>query len=396
MTDVARAKAAVLRELRQTLLADEKRHHDARVESHDEYRELTIERAALAQYTSEQREAGPTAEGDEELRARRAAFEEKEEQHLERERRLAADERRLAERQLELEEKERRSLEQWQEQVDGLEQQQRQVERRSEDVDRQVDIVRQEGIKAKNLLKAQIQLLEKYGITPERRYLNEILKKIRRLVEARPHKPKVFISYAWYSQGSKELESLQRRLYQLRRDLLTVGVDRVFFDEANMTGNLKNCMREGMAESDIVLLIGTPRLKERAEEQQENGKPANNLQFELEQIAKRCRDDKNFLMPVLFDGQIGFSFPMQICCEGFALAIFDNLIRAVDCKSDRAYGLTLVGTRPLGIIPAIFGFSDTDEQYQDCLDKVWNGVWGKAVAGLRVVSTVAFTPVHLS
>jgi hypothetical protein len=376
MAQAARAKAAVLRELRQKLLAEEKSLNHARVEAQDKYRELAIERAVLAGHPSQPTDARAAGGGEEDaelMQARRAAFELKERDYYQRERQLAARERRLAEGQVELQERVRSSVEQWRGQVDGLEHQLRRMELRFEDADKQVGVVKQEGIEATNLLKAQIEVMEKYGITPERRYLNEVLQKIRRLVENRPHKPKVFISYAWYARGSKELESLQKRLYQLRRDLLTAGVDRVFYDECNMTGNLKKRMREGLAECDVVLLIGTPQLKKRASEGAESGMPANNLQFELGHIAERCRDKHDLLMPVLLDGQIDTSFPNKIRCEDFAVTIFNNLIREVDSTNDLAYGLTLVGTRPLGIIPAMFGFSDADDQYQDCLDKVGRG-----------------------
>jgi hypothetical protein len=127
---------------------------------------------------------------------------------------------------------------------------------------------------------------------------------LRGLATRHDSQVRVFLSYAWYS--GKENAALQGRLKQLKLWLQMAGVVNVFLDvSGDMWGDLNHTMSKAMAEADFCVSVGTLRLKTRAEETGNR----NNVQYELGLVWKRCQSSPNFLLPVLFDGDFGQSFP---------------------------------------------------------------------------------------
>ena len=100
--------------------------------------------------------------------------------------------------------------------------------------------------------------------SPEHQTFEKLLVEVKALMQKKNIKsPSGFISYAWPSD-SEELKILQAWLTQLKKDFAQLGID-IFLDIENMNGNMRECMRL-INEKDFVLLIGTPRFKERAEQ----------------------------------------------------------------------------------------------------------------------------------
>lgn len=72
-----------------------------------------------------------------------------------------------------------------------------------------------------------------------------------------------FISYAW--ENGEDNVKLQTWLSDLKEDLEMVGI-KTFLDIDNMHGKMKPRMEENIEQSGFVLLIGTPKFKERVEQ----------------------------------------------------------------------------------------------------------------------------------
>jgi hypothetical protein len=93
----------------------------------------------------------------------------------------------------------------------------------------------------------------------------------------------VVFSYTWYSPATGEMNlQLQAWLRQLRVDLQHAGI-MAQLDVTRLGGHIEGYMSEGIRQSDVVLVIGTPRLKERW------AQGPNNLTFELNQIPLKKR-----------------------------------------------------------------------------------------------------------
>jgi len=97
--------------------------------------------------------------------------------------------------------------------------------------------------------------------------------------------PQIFISYAW--EGDKaSLARQQRHLLQLSHDLTTLGFP-TWLDIERMTGDINEQMAGNIANSRVVLVIGTPRYTERAAQN-------TNVQKEFTAISKKAEEDLNF------------------------------------------------------------------------------------------------------
>ncbi len=155
-----------------------------------------------------------------------------------------------------------------------------------------------------------------------------------------------FISYAWEDEstpsGKEANEKLQGTLERLADDLKKVNVE-VFLDVKKIQGNLKKCMQENVKRSDYLIVIGTPRYKERV------GQEATNVAFEFKEIRRKIKAEKekgraHILLPLLYSGDFGASFPKKV---------MKHLIR--DIRDPVNYYHVLVGNKkPLGLVPHMY------------------------------------------
>lgn len=113
---------------------------------------------------------------------------------------------------------------------------------------------------------------EPYAITEpklsySRQIFNDFLKDVKPLLEGQKSKPKVYISYAWESlktkEGIDENKKLQDRLICLQKDLEFLGIE-AFLDVKFLYGEMREQMSRNIENADFVMLIGTPRLNQRA------------------------------------------------------------------------------------------------------------------------------------
>jgi len=94
---------------------------------------------------------------------------------------------------------------------------------------------------------------------------NKYLSSIKKILQqAQVNPPPCFISYAWESD-KEDNKKLQTWLSRLKEDLELVGV-KTFLDIYNMHGHMRSCMESNISQGGFVLLIGTPKFKERAEQ----------------------------------------------------------------------------------------------------------------------------------
>lgn len=99
----------------------------------------------------------------------------------------------------------------------------------------------------------------------ESQKLKKYLSSIKQILQqAQINPPPCFISYAWESD-TEDNKKLQTWLSRLKEDLDLVGI-KTFLDIYNMHGHMRSCMESNISQGGFVLLIGTPKFKERAEQ----------------------------------------------------------------------------------------------------------------------------------
>lgn len=113
----------------------------------------------------------------------------------------------------------------------------------------------------------QLQIFQKYGLPPKVKVFQEFLTYCKRdFKRENLLSPKIFISYAWEDSripGGKEAnENLQKWLNTLTKNLQKIGAS-VFFDLDNLSGNLRDSMRNNIEKSNFFILVTTPRWKQR-------------------------------------------------------------------------------------------------------------------------------------
>jgi len=182
--------------------------------------------------------------------------------------------------------------------------------------------------------------------------------------------PYGFISYAWEPIVEKN-QTLQYQLQRLKRVLVASGVVDVFLDVDRMDGDLNQAMRDNLARANFVVLVGTPRLKERGEQV---AAAPNNLQFELGEIAKRVatKAETGFkFLPILFEGSFRDSFPAR--SEIFNVDVSGTMI--YDLREDHEHMIErfvltgLTGCDPLGelkckgLLGVVHGLDDANAAY---------------------------------
>jgi HEAT repeat protein len=155
--------------------------------------------------------------------------------------------------------------------------------------------------------------------------------------------PTCFISYTWETD-TKATKALQARLLQLQKDLQVLGV-KVYLDITHIDGEMGHYMREGILESDYVLLIGTPSLKQHLEN------PATNIALEWHYIQAKCQTNPKALIPLLFAGDFDTAFPPGV--KQFLIRDFRN-------REDYYQRMTQL-VDPLGLIPSLYGLHKGEE-----------------------------------
>lgn len=147
--------------------------------------------------------------------------------------------------------------------------------------------------------------------------------------------PQVFISYAWphrrYSSFDVE-QDIQAWLLGLHARLTQLGV-KVLFDikSMNLGTNIDAFMKEGIACSDKILVIGTETYRTRSEEKKSNGDPTNvavEVNFIREKVADKGTD---CVIPILYSGEFWTALP-ELGIGGKKLQIIGT-----DCHDEFLY-----------------------------------------------------------
>ncbi len=214
------------------------------------------------------------------------------------------------------------------------------------------------------LLEIHLNLYKKHGLTPKERAFQNFLSDVNRLIKNTTSKaPVCYISYAWEDNttdaGKAANLAMQTFLLRIERDLKTLGLT-VFLDVTSMNGNINDCMMENIAKSDCFLLIGTERLKLRAEDVN------TNVGKEWAEIKQKMQQNPNAVLPLLYQGDFATSFPP---------GIFSQLIR--DCRQpDCYYDFMAKMISPMSFIRAVLGIhlngcrESLEENYQVLWDKL--------------------------
>ncbi len=164
--------------------------------------------------------------------------------------------------------------------------------------------------------------------------------------------PRCFISYAWPPVGEAR-DQLQQRLTNLKRDLVTLGAT-VFLDVTDLASNI-NAYMDQLDQCNFVLLIGTPKLKARLSERDDN-----NMKYEYRRIQQKLTLDPNCLLPLMFEGDFATAFPDDI---GSILFRDFRLSSQGWAQGRDAYLHNMVDTRPLGLIPVLYNLGEGSPKY---------------------------------
>lgn len=187
---------------------------------------------------------------------------------------------------------------------------------------------------------------DRFGENPDsprlRGHWSEFLKNIRELF-AGQQQPRCFISYAWPAAGEGR-DRLQQRLLSLKKDLESLGAT-VYLDVANLRGDI-NAYMDKLDICDHVFLIGTPRLKARLTEANDN-----NAKYEYRRLLQLQTTNPDFILPLMFEGDFGTAFPPDmgnILIRDFRLS-YQSWAQGRD-----TYLHSMSDITPLGLIPLIY------------------------------------------
>lgn len=219
------------------------------------------------------------------------------------------------------------------------------------------------------LLNAQLRIFELHGLPPKERAFQNHLRDTKRLMQRSTHVPPTcYISYAWEDnetdEGKKANLAMRAYLLRLEGDLKELGIT-VFLDVTSMTGNISDRMAENIAKSHYFLLIGTERLKLRAQD------VSTNVGKEWVAIEQRIQQNSSVVIPLLYQGKFETAFPPKID---------KNLIR--DCTQDD-YHIVMAQMQPMGLIRALFGIYLDGPNQQLELD--YQRIWNKLEADFKII-----------
>jgi len=183
-----------------------------------------------------------------------------------------------------------------------------------------------------------LKLVESKGKPPIRRAFDDYLRAVKRLYKRLKLDKKIFISYAWEKAGSEEIKQLHSFLTILQSDLEAIGFE-VFLDIEKMTGNIVQQMQEHITTANTVLLISTPLLKTRCQDN------TTNIFFEVNLIREKRRNSSNVkdVITILRTGDFETSIPQDF-----------NKILCMDFRDDENYvHLMTQLSNPVGLIPTL-------------------------------------------
>jgi hypothetical protein len=160
-----------------------------------------------------------------------------------------------------------------------------------------------------------------------------------------PHPLHCFISYAWETDPVANKE-LQQRLQLLKDELETAGME-VTLDIRDMKYDMKKFMVKNIQKAHKLLLICTPRLRERASDPIKN-----NLQLELKTALEKEKTTPNFITPMLLSGTVQNAMPPQV-----------NNVLAVHLTPQSDHYLSMASLTPMGLIPMLLGL-ERDKDYK--------------------------------
>jgi hypothetical protein len=219
-------------------------------------------------------------------------------------------------------------------------------------------------------LQKQIELYQVKGMSPAQKSYRNYLKDVKRLTivqnyrEHSPHPLRCFISYAWETDPKANKE-LQERLTRLKDDLEVAGME-VVLDLRDMKGDMKKFMNQGIRRAHKLLLVCTPRLRERALECTKN-----NLQFELKTALKKEKSTPGFIVPLLFSGNFQTAMPPQVA-HLLAIRLLPqvqtHLPHPLFILIKEDYHTAIAGLSPMGIIPMLMQW-ERNREYRRILDR---------------------------
>lgn len=183
--------------------------------------------------------------------------------------------------------------------------------------------------------------------------------------------PQVFLSYAWEVAGSSRLTHLQDFLYFLAEHLKAAGL-RSWLDKQRLVGSMEDQMRDGIKESEHVLLIGTRRYGERTLPSSQTN-VRKELNFALAEMKKPDKKP-DFLLPLLLEGDFAATFP-EISQE---FLVWDNRswlnLDQSGWQDFEKYVSDLVGSeKSSGILYFLLGLHRSDHNdYREALREAYN------------------------
>jgi len=138
---------------------------------------------------------------------------------------------------------------------------------------------------------------------------------------------------------------------RLETDLGKLGIG-IFLDIKDLYGNMREWMKKSIEASDYIILIGTPRLKERVGQD-------THAAYEFTLIRAKNENNPNVLIPLLYAGEFNTAFPGEISKI--------DLIR--DIRNEKFYWKMMVGlVNPIGLVPSLFSALRKDHDYKSLLE----------------------------
>ncbi len=173
-------------------------------------------------------------------------------------------------------------------------------------------------------------------------------------------KYQVFLSYAWDEENELRFNGLKRLLRTVNQDLGRTGI-KVWFDEQNMTGTVVAQMRQGIQDSNLVLLFGTETYRNKTQA----GSNAN-VKKELDFALEKSEQNPGLLKPLLLEGTFEETFSAP-GLRGFTQIMVDfTWLNLLEQEYDiQKYIEELTTYRhKVGIIPAALGLPNAAEKYK--------------------------------
>eukprot|EP00026_Physarum_polycephalum_P003164 Phypoly_transcript_03174.p1 GENE.Phypoly_transcript_03174~~Phypoly_transcript_03174.p1 ORF type:complete len:777 (+),score=137.16 Phypoly_transcript_03174:25-2331(+) len=205
-------------------------------------------------------------------------------------------------------------------------------------------------------LQKQIELYQIKGMSPAQLSFRNYLKDVKRLsvvrhqIEHTPFPLRCFISYAWELDAGTN-KNFQIRLQRLKDELEMAGM-KVALDICDMKDDMRQFMVQNIQTAHKLLLICTPRLKDRATEVAKN-----NLQLELETAMIKSQTTREFVVPLLFSGTFRDAMPTQV-----------QHLLAINLKSQETHFSAMASVAPMGLIPMLLGL-ERNKDYKRIHDR---------------------------